>query len=163
MTAQQSYPEMTQVWQRLLELLHHHKNGLDYRKCTEIAVDIVQQLEAEGQLPQAHYAFDNGLLCRELTQVIEQHQKHWLSELERSRLIQWQGRRVDAIAAELRTQHPESFRSLQVGCRSAEVKQFWAFTKTVRLKKYGRKRLVIVHELEDLSDEPRYLLTDALP
>lgn len=164
MTAQQSYTEMTQVRQRLLELLHHHKNCLEYRKRTEIAVDIVQQLEAEGQFPQAHYAFDNGLLCRELTRLIEQHQKHWVSELERSRLIQWQGqwRRVDAIAAELRTQHPESFRPLQVRCRNGKVKQLWAFTKTVRLKKYGRKRLVIVHELEDLSDESRFLLTDAL-
>ena len=37
-----------------------------------------------------------------------------------------------------------------------------AFTKVVRLKKYGRKRLVIVHETEDLSDAPRFLLTDAL-
>ncbi len=32
----------------------------------------------------------------------------------------------------------------------------------VRLKKYGRKRLVIVHETSDLSDAPRFLLTDAL-
>ena len=30
------------------------------------------------------------------------------------------------------------------------------------LKRYGRKRLVIVHEHEDLSDAPRFLLTDAL-
>jgi hypothetical protein len=38
----------------------------------------------------------------------------------------------------------------------------WAFTKVVRLKRYGRKRLVIVHEQADLSDAPRFLLTDAL-
>ena len=31
----------------------------------------------------------------------------------------------------------------------------------IRLKKYGRKRLVIVHEEPDLSDAPRFLLTDA--
>jgi hypothetical protein len=35
-------------------------------------------------------------------------------------------------------------------------------TKVVRLKRYGRKRLVIVHKQEDLGDEPRFLLTDAL-
>ena len=38
----------------------------------------------------------------------------------------------------------------------------WAFTKVVRLKRYGRKRLVIGHEQADLSDAPRFLLTDAL-
>ena len=39
---------------------------------------------------------------------------------------------------------------------------FFAFTKVVRLKRYGRKRLVIVHEQEDLTDAPRFLVTDAL-
>jgi hypothetical protein len=49
-----------------------------------------------------------------------------------------------------------------VQCRNGEKKQFWAFTKTVRLKRYGRKRLVIVHEKQDLADAPRFLVTDAL-
>ncbi|QBQ56481.1 hypothetical protein E3U44_18185 [Nitrosococcus wardiae] len=125
---------------------------------------MVRQLEAEGHFPQAPYAFDNGVLSLPLIQLIEQQGKHWVSELESSRLIQWQGqwRRVDEIAAELRQQHPESFRRVNVKRRSGEEKAFWAFTKTVRLKRYGRKRLVIVHEQADLSDTPRFLLTDAL-
>jgi hypothetical protein len=49
-----------------------------------------------------------------------------------------------------------------VSCRNGEEKVFCAFTKVVRLKRYGRKRLVIVHEQADLSDAPRFLLTDAL-
>ncbi|MGE0825166.1 MAG: hypothetical protein AB7G75_21675 [Candidatus Binatia bacterium] len=36
-----------------------------------------------------------------------------------------------------------------------------SFTKTVRLKKYARKRIVMVHECAGLSDSPRFLLTDA--
>ena len=70
--------------------------------------------------------------------------------------------RVDAVVAGLRQEHPESFRPLMVRCRNGEVKSFWAFTKTVRFKRYGRKRLVIAHQQEDLSDAPRFLLTDAL-
>jgi hypothetical protein len=46
-------------------------------------------------------------------------------------------------------QHPESFRNVQVRTRSGESKWIWAFTKTVRLKKFGRKRLVIIHEQEE--------------
>jgi hypothetical protein len=104
------------------------------------------------------------VLTLELTQLIESSGKHWVSEIESSQLILWSDKwcRVDAVATKLRTEHPESFRPLSVRCRNGEVKQFWAFTKTVRLKRYGRKRLVIVHEQEDLSDEPRFLLTDAL-
>lgn len=163
-TAQENYPDLASARRRVLELLHYHKHRVAYRKRTDIAVAIVQQLEAEGQFPQAHYAFDNGVLCLPLTRLIEAHGKHWVSELESSRGIQWQGQwhRVDEVAAVLRSQHPSSFRRLQVTCRNGEEKTCWVFTKTVRLKRYGRKRLGIVHEQADLSDSPRFLLTDAL-
>ena len=86
-----------------------------------------------------------------------------MSEVEGSRHIQWLGqwRRVDEVARELRQAIAESFRPVQVRCRNGETKSFWAFTKVVRLKRYGRKRLVIVHEQAELSDAPRFLLTDA--
>src|SRR5512143_86841 len=102
---------LAEVRQRLLELLHYHQHRLEYRKRTEMAVEIVRQLEAEGHFPEAHYAFDHGVLTLELTRLIERSGKHWVSEVEVSRHIQWQGqwRRVDDVAAELRRQHPESF------------------------------------------------------
>jgi hypothetical protein len=162
-TVQASYEQMEAVRSRLLELRHHLRHRRHYKKRTELAVEMVEQLEHEGHFPQANYAFDNGLLTVQLARVIESVGKHWVSELECSRHIQWQGqwRRVDEVAQEVRREHPESFRRLEVRCRNGETKPFWAFTKVVRLKRYGRKRLVIVHEQEDLSDEPRFLLTDA--
>lgn len=164
MTAQDSYEDMAHVRERLVELLHYQKNRLAYRKRTEMAVELVRQIEAEGQFPQAHYAFDNGVLCRPLTELIEQSGKHWVSELEHSRLILWkdQWQPVGRVADALRQEHPESFRHYIVRGRNGTVTSYWAFTKVVRLKKYGRKRLVIVHEQADLSDPPRVLLTDAL-
>jgi hypothetical protein len=162
-TAQASYEQMTAVRQRLLELLHHHLHRRSYRKRTEMVLDLVRQLEAEGQFPQAHYAFANGVLTGDLTRFIEQQGKHWVSALECSRHINWRGqwRRVDQVAAELRVQHPESFRPVTVPCRNGEKKPYWVFTKVVRLKKYGEKRLVIAHEQADLHDSPRFFVTDA--
>jgi hypothetical protein len=163
-TVKESYQQMEAVQQRLLELVHHLVHRLEYKKRTELAVDLVQQIEEEGQFPEAHYAFDNGVLTLRLTRLIESRDKHWVSEIECTRHINWKGewRRVDQVAAELRQQHPESFRSVQVRCRNGERKQFWAFTKVVRLKRYGSKRLVVVHEKQDLTDPPRFLLTDAV-
>lgn len=40
---------------------------------------------------------------------------------------------------ELRTKHPESFRSIKAKGRNGEERQYWVFTKVVRLKRYGRK------------------------
>jgi hypothetical protein len=163
-TVRESYPQMEEARERVLELLHHRVHCLGYKKRTELALDMVQQLEQEGHFSSAHYAFDHGVLSLELSRGIERAGKHWVSELECSRHLHWQGqwRRVDTVAQALRQAHPESFRALRVRCRNGETKLFWAFTKVVRLKRYGRKRLVIVHEQEDLGDTPRFLLTDAL-
>ena len=164
MSARESYEQMEQVYERLSELLHYQKNRLAYRKRTEMAVEIVQQLEEEGQFPQAAYAFDNGVLSRPLTELIESSGKVWVSEIERSRLLLWDGnwQRAEWIDAHLRDEHPESFRRYEVKYRNGDIKTLWIFSKTLRLKKYGRKRLVIVHEQEDLQDAPRFLLTNAL-
>jgi hypothetical protein len=163
-TMQASYTQMEAARGRVLELLHHRGHCLGYKKRTELALDIVQQLEQEGHFPQAHYAFDHGVLSLDLSRCIERAGKHWVSELECSRHIHWQGQwhRVDTVAQALRQTHPESFRPVRVRCRNGQTKSFWVFTKVVRLKRYGRKRLVIVHDQPDLGDAPRLLLTDAL-
>lgn len=164
MTAKENYEQMEQIKERLLELLHHQKNKLAYRKRTEIAVDIVRQLESEGQFHHADYTFDQGVLSRPLTELIEASGKHWVTEIERSRNIMWDGQwqRIEKVAEKLKHDHPESFRHKSVRCRNGKKRDIWAFTKVVRLKKYTRKRVVIVHEKSDLSDAPRFLLTDAL-
>jgi hypothetical protein len=163
-TVRESSDHMEAVRGRVLELLHHFWHRRRYKKRPEMALEIVQHLEQEGHFPQAHYAFDHGVLALELTRFIESVGKHWVSELESSRHIQWQGhwQRVDEVALALRHTHPESFRPVTVRCRNGETTSVWAFTKVVRLKRYGRKRLVIVHEHEALEDVPRFLLTDAL-
>lgn len=163
-SVQESYPQMEAARERLLELLHHRVHERGYQKRTELAAAIVPQLEHEGHFPQAHYAFDNGVLHLGLTRLIERAGKHWVSELECSRHIQWHGQwqRVDRVAHAVRREHPESFRAVRVRCRNGETKTFWVFTKVGRLKRYGRKRLVIVHEYDPLGDTPRFLVSDAL-
>jgi hypothetical protein len=163
-TVRENYTEMEAARGRVLELLHHRVHCLSYKKRTELALDIVLQLAQEGHFPQAHYAFDHGVLSLALSRCIAHAGKHWVSELECSRHLHWQGQwqRVDTVAQALRQAHPESFRAVRVRCRNGETKSFWVFTKVVRLKRYGRKRLVIVHEQDDLGDAPRFLLTDAL-
>ena len=162
-TVREGYEQMEAVRKRLFELLHCLKHEREYKKRTEIALELVQQIEQEGHFPEAHYAFDNGVLSLDLTRFIETCGKHWVTELECSRNIQWRGDwvRADALEAELRENHPESFRHYRVSCRNGETKDYWVFTKVVRLKRYGRKRLAIVHETEDLTDAPLFLLTSA--
>jgi hypothetical protein len=91
----------------------------------------VQQLEQEGHFPHAHYAFDHGVLSLELSRGIEHAGKHWVSELECSRHIQWQGQwqRVETMAKRCGRRIRKVFavrRAVAMGRRSCLV-----FTKVV--------------------------------
>lgn len=136
-TARDSYEQMEEARNSVLELLHHHQHRFEYRQRPEIAWEIVQPLEEEGQFPQAHYAFDTGVRNLDLTRYLESRGNHGGSEVECSRHSPWYGqwRRVDVVAAELRQDQVERFRPVSVQRRNGERQQFWAFTKTVRLKR----------------------------
>jgi hypothetical protein len=53
-TVQESYAQMEAARGRVLELCHHLRHRLGYKKRTAIALEVVQQLEQEGPFPQAH-------------------------------------------------------------------------------------------------------------
>lgn len=84
MTRQESYTQMEEVQKRLVELLSYQRNRLAYRKRTEMVVEMVRLIESEGQFPEANYAFDNGALTLDLTQLIESKDKH---SRERDRML----------------------------------------------------------------------------
>ena len=163
-THQADYEQTEAAMERLSELIAYQRHRQAYRTRTERLIEVVQQIEAEGAFPNADYAFDGGVCAAELTQVIEQCGKHWVSEVACNRSVLWhnQWRRIDAVAAELRQSAPEAFRRYEIRPRNGEQKTVWAFTKVLRLRKIGRKRLVMLHEQADLSDPPRFLVTDAL-
>jgi hypothetical protein len=62
MTAKDGYQQMEELQERLLDLLHHEKHKLEYKKRTEMAYEMVVQIEQEGLFPEANYAFDKGFL-----------------------------------------------------------------------------------------------------
>jgi hypothetical protein len=136
-TSKGSYEQREEARKRVRERLHHRKQRLAYRQRTEIAWEIVQQLAEAGQFPPAHDAVATGVLHLKLTRYLERRGKHGVSEVEGSRHIQGSGKwqRVDQVAAELKQEHPESFRPITVPCRNREKNPDWAFTKTVRLKR----------------------------
>jgi hypothetical protein len=161
-TAKVSYEQMAEVRQRVWEVLPHQLHRRTDRKRPALVVEVVQQWETEGECPQAHDAFDHGVLTVDLTRLLERSGKHWVSEIACARPLNWRGpwRRVDQVAAALRVQHPESVRPVTVKCRHGEEKQYWVFTKVVRLKKSGEQRLVLAQEQEDRPDGPRVFVTD---
>ena len=150
--------------QRLIELLSYEAHRRAYQTRTDLFLAMVRTVEQEGHFPKAEYVFDNGVLSRPLTTYLEEHGTYWLSELEKSRNICWHGhwRRVDSVDHALRREHPDAFRKQTTTQRNGETRTTWIFSKVVRLKRYGKLRVCIVHDQEDLCDDPQYLVTNAL-
>lgn len=158
------YHTLEEARRRLVELLSYEAHRRSYKTRTELFFEIVKKVEEEGHFPDVDYVFDNGVLSRPLTSYIEQRGKYWLSELEKSRNINWKGDwlRIDRVAETLRSEHPESFRKHQASLRNGKTRTCWIFSKVVRLKRYGKLRIFIIHDEEDLSDDPQFLVTNAL-
>ena len=133
---------MAAVQHRLPAVCASRRNRLAYRQRPAIAVEVVREMEAAGPVPAAQSAFDPGVLPLELTRGSESAGKQWVSEIAGARHSNWAGqwRRVDEGGVERRTQPPESVRPLKVPGRHGQEREYWAFTKVVRLKKSGRKR-----------------------
>ena len=148
---------------RFLELIHYYKDKKEYKKKTELALEMVQRIEEENHFPNADYAFDSGVLTSDLATCIENHCKYWISEIEINRKIRWNGQyvRADALDNLLKEQSPVSFRKINVKIRNKTDKIFYVFSKTVFIKKYGKVKLFIIHEKEDLSDDARFLISNA--
>jgi hypothetical protein len=147
----------------VLERLPHRQHRVEDRKRPELARALVQQREDEGQFPQAHDACDPGVLNLDGPRDRERRHQPGVREVACSRHRPGYGpwRRVDVVAAERTRDHPERVRPVTVQCRHGERNPVWAFTKTRRLKRSGRKRLVRVHEKQEWTDIPRVLVTDA--
>jgi hypothetical protein len=162
-TGQDSSAPMEAARGRVWALLPPLLPRLGSKKRTEMAREMVPPLAQEGPVPQAHSAFDHGVLTLERTRGLERVGTPWGSEGEGARPIQGQGqgRRGDAGAAELRREPPERFRPVRVRGRPGNLRQRGALTKGVRVKRTGRKRLGMVHAHEDLREAPRLLRTDA--
>lgn len=60
----------------------------------------------------ADYAFDKRVLSLPLTELIEASGKHWVTEVEPSRKVMWEGQwhQFETVATQLKAEHPESFR-----------------------------------------------------
>ncbi len=163
-TVKESYSSQEETREKLLQLLHYNKHQKEYKTIHELFVEMIDRIEEENQFPESDYAFDNGVLNLKTANTIEQYQKNWVSELELSRNVLWNQKwtRVDQVAELLKKDHPNSFKKQKIRLRDGTTKEYLVFTKVLRLKKHwGRKRIAIVFEKEDLSDSPRVLISNA--
>jgi len=163
-TQKSEYLSLCESKSRLIELLSHREHVLSYKKKSDLFIEMVTEIEEEGKNTHSNYVLDNGVLQLGLVRCIENYGKHWVSELEVSRNVNWKGNwlRLDNLAKELKNNPEINFREIKFTAYNGKEKRWRCFTKVLKLKGgYGKKRIVICYENNDLSGKPRFLITDA--
>jgi SRSO17 transposase len=135
--------------------LKRDKNDQEYQSKIEAAKELVDEAVAAGLIFQT-VVFDAWYLCKELCKHIETKGLAWLGVAKSNRIVYDHGRRMSL----------KEFRQTLVQADFKKVtiagKVYYCFTKTIKMSKLGKVRVLISHEKEDLSDDPFYLATNNL-
>ena len=144
---------------RLCELLHFALHRRQAKTKPELAVELIDELEASGVAPNV-YAVDNGLFAPMVIARIEHYGKPWVADSEKNRVLFYKGRRTHCEDFEA-SLPDEAFREVTVRIRGQE-RTYWAFTCTVRIRKYGKVRLAIIYDNPNRRGTPKYVFTNML-
>lgn len=117
-----------------------------------LACELVDDAVARG-VP-GPFVFDSWFLSPKLTKKTESYNRDWVAPCKSNRLVMIEGKyvQIKEFAKDLPN---DAFHEVNMGERS-----YWVFTKTIRLKKLGRKRIVISYDNEELKEDPIYLVTN---
>lgn len=135
--------------------LKRDKKDKEFKTKIAYAKELVDGAIKYG-LPFNTVIFDAWYLAKELCQHVENKGRNWLGTAKSNRIVYDHGQRISL--QQFRQKLPSTvFRKVEM-----KGKIFYCFTKTMKMSKLGKVRLLISHENEDLSDEPRFLVTNNL-
>jgi SRSO17 transposase len=135
--------------------LKRDKQDASFKNKLELAQELIEQAISTG-LRFKTVVFDAWYLSKELVKDIESKGLHWVGPAKSNRLIFIAEKKM-SLEVFRQSLNRSDFKKIDMNGAP-----YYCFTKTVRMSKLGKVRLLIVHEQADLSDEPTYLVTDNL-
>jgi len=135
--------------------LKRDKKDKEFKSKIKLAEELIDEA-LKADLPFNTVIIDAWYLAKELCQYAENKGLNWIGVAKDNRIIFPHGQRMSL--KQYRNTLPNSaFKKTVIN-----GKIYYCFTKTIKMSKLGKVRLLISHEQEDLSDEPTYLVTHIL-
>lgn len=141
------------------DLIEYHKKEEGFKKKSEYAVEILEEMEKSEVSPSA-YVVDSGLFDPVVIGAIDSHGKPWVADSQKSRIVFAGGKRFNCEEFE-KSLPDKAFRSYTIKIRGKE-RTFWVFTKTVRIKRYGKVRIAIIYTNPNREGNPIFCFTKML-
>lgn len=151
-------PEEKKAFEELVELFE--KNQEEHKTQLQIAGELVDECEKIGLRKNA-YVLDAAFLDKDLMGKIEDYQQAWVTRLPKSRLVQVATGGFETVETFAKGLPKDAFTRTVVKTRHGEERIYWCFCKNMMLKKwYKKKRVVISYDNENLDGEPIYLISN---
>jgi len=135
--------------------LKRDKKDPEFHTKIELAKELISQA-ITAKLRFGAVVFDSWFLSRELVRFIESKGLNWVGAAKSNRIIFVRGERL-SLKLFHRTLGPDAFQAFTINGYTV-----YAFTKTIKMSKLGKVRLLILHQEADLSDAPLFLVTNNL-
>jgi hypothetical protein len=151
------YESRGEAIKRLVELLHYQKHVLDKRTKVDLACELVDEVEGNSLEPSV-YLFDTIYTTRQMAEKVESFKRNWIGRLATNRLVLVENRWTN-IMEFLGGLPKEAFRQIEMEKRNGKWKRVWAFSKVMKLKQLGYRRIVAVYDNEQRQGEPELYVT----
>jgi len=135
--------------------LKRDKDDSAFKTKIELARELVQQ-GIDIELRFKTVVFDAWFLAAEFVKFIESNGLSWVGVAKSNRIILYRGKRmsIDEFHGILKK---SDYKKTEI-----DGAVYYYFTKVVNMSKLGKVRLLITHQKEDISDSPKYLVTNQL-
>jgi hypothetical protein len=157
-TVKQRYESGEEAIKRLVELLYYQKHVLDKRTKVDLGCELVDEVEKNKIEPRV-YLFDTTYTTRQMAQKVESWKRNWIGRLATNRLV-LVGNRWSNMMEFLVGLPGEAFREIEVEKRNGKKKKVWAFSKVMKLKQLGYRRIVGTYDSEQRQGEPELYVTN---
>jgi hypothetical protein len=124
-----------------------------------LAVKLIDEMGTSKLAPNA-YAVDSSLFTQQVIGRINQSEKPWLVDSEKDRIVYYKGEEYNCETF-CQTIPKASFQKVTVKVRHHEYTR-WIFSCTVRIRHYGKVRIVIIYDNPDKQGEPIYAFSNML-
>ncbi len=142
-----------------MELLSFQLHKQQARTKNQLAVELIDEMESSGVAPNA-YAVDSGLFAPEVIERIEQSDKPWVADSAKNRTVYYKDQKYNCETFQ-QTISKELFKETTVHIRGQERTR-WMYSRTVRIRRYGKVRFAIIYDNPDKHGEPVYVFTQML-
>jgi len=148
------FDERQRQIEKLKLLLIYELRKRRFKTKIELACELVDSTETLG-IKAKTYVFDSWFLSKRLTNHIRAYGKDWISVLKSNRILLIKGQRVP-LSQFIASLPKEAFKKINL----KNGKCYWVFTKSVKLPKIGKVRIVISYTNQQLSGDPMTLVTN---